>query len=246
MIYNADCLKVLKDMPTESVDLMVTDCPYRICNCGNPGCGGMLSGKYRGQGRVFEHNDIGFTDWLPECYRVLKNDTHAYIMINPRNLKDLQVACENTGFRFQQLLIWDKGNVTPNRWYMNSCELILMVRKGKAKPIADKGTPNILRIPNVRGKVHPTEKPVELMEVLIKNSSQEGDTVLDPFMGCGSTIIAAEKLNRNGIGIEIDPKYYEIAEKRLQNYTDSKEIIINNEETVRKIDQIAEGQMSFF
>lgn len=213
-LYNENCLDVLKDIESESVDLVVTDCPYHIVSGGctndavkigrsrkresHGGCyvgdtqhinlGGIFNEFdewcYTKDGKLFKHNDIGFSEWLPEIYRVLKDGTHCYIMVNPRNLKDLWQDAENAGFVFQNLIVWDKGNSTPNKYYMNSYELILMLRKGKARNINDMGTKNILRIPNILGnKNHPTEKPVELMKVLIENSSDIDDLVLDPFFG---------------------------------------------------------------
>lgn len=256
MIHNADCLDILKTIGSETIDCVVTDCPYHIVSGGCTNdvvkigryreTSGVLSHRLDNaksedeeraiqstrQGKIFEHNDIEFSEWLPEVYRVLKNDTHCYIMVNPRNLKELWGEAEQVGFDFQQLIVWDKGNATPNKWYMNSYELILMLRKGRAKNINIMGTWNILRVSNVvRVKYHPTEKPVELMEILIENSTSKGDTVLDPFMGSGSTGIACKELGREFIGIEIDKKYYDIAEKRMSG-------------TIER-DQI-EGQTSIF
>ena len=78
------------------------------------------------------------------------------------------------------------------------------------------GTSNFLDIPNIiGGKLHPTEKPVELMQILIENSTNVGETVLDPFAGSGSTGVACKLLNRDFIGMEIDEKYYNIAKDRL-------------------------------
>ena len=223
MLYNDDCLNVLKNLPNESVDLVVTDCPYRITGGGSnadTNVGGILDHRkdgtfkkdehgnkfysdskhislcgvlndantntYAKEGKLFKHNDIQFKEWLPEVYRVLKPGTHCYIMINPRNLKYLWQDAEDVGFVFQNLLVWDKGNVTPNKYYLNSYELILMLRKGKAKNINNLGSKNILRVPNIIGcKLHPTEKPCELMQILVENSSEVDQVVLDPFMGVG-------------------------------------------------------------
>lgn len=215
----------MKDIPDESIDLVVTDCPYRIVEggCTNDA---VKIGRYTEsnnnkemtkKGKLFEHNDIEFAEWLPDIYRVLKPNSHCYIMINPRNIKELQQEAEKAGFAFQNMIVWDKGNCTPNRYYLNSYELILMLRKGKAKNINNMGTKNILRVPNItRKKLHPTEKPVELIEILISNSSQCNDVVLDPFMGSGSTGVAAINTNRNFIGIELDENYFKIAEKRIK------------------------------
>lgn len=223
-LYQGDCLEVMKQIPDKSVDLVVTDCPYHIVQggCTNDA---VKIGRYTAssnnaemtkQGKLFEHNDIEFSEWLPEVYRVLKDGTHCYIMINPRNVKELQQCAENVGFAFQNMLVWDKGNCTPNRYYLNSYELILMLRKGKARNINNMGTKNILRIPNItRKKLHPTEKPVELFDVLISNSSNANDVVLDPFMGVGGAGISAQNFNRDFIGIELDENYFEIAKSRI-------------------------------
>ena len=196
-LFNDDCLKIMADLPDESIDLVVTDCPYHIVSGGctndavkigrsrkreaHGGCyvgdtnhvnlGGIFNEfdelRYTKDGKLFKHNEIKFSEWLPEVYRVLKPNSHCYIMINPRNLKDLQIEAEKVGFIFQNLIVWDKGNSLPNKYYLNSYELILMLRKGKAKNINNKGTKNILRVPNIiRNKQHPTEKPVELMQIL--------------------------------------------------------------------------------
>lgn len=172
---------------------------------------------YTKQGKIFKHNDIEFDEWLPEIYRILKPDTHCYIMINPRNVKELQQQAENVGFIFQNILIWDKGNLTPNKYYMQAYEMILMLRKGRAKNINNMGSSNILRIPNVIGKkAHPTEKPADLMQVLIENSTEPGQTVIDPFMGVGGAGVACVRSERRFIGIEIDEEYYVIAKERIE------------------------------
>lgn len=240
----ADCLEVLKAIPDNSIDLVCTDCPYHITTGGaTTGLYGNLREDsprgvlFRGygkaikpksadseensenvkSGKMFNHNEIKFEEWLPEIYRVLKDGTHCYIMINARNLAELQVKSEKVGFIFQQLLVWNKGNATPNKWYLNACEFILMLRKGAAKYINDMGQKNILSVPNIIGdKCHPTEKPIGLMEVLIANSTNENDIVLEPFAGGGSTCIAAKNLKRRFIGIEIDEEYYKIATERLE------------------------------
>lgn len=244
-ILNADCLDILKQLPDKCVDLVCTDCPYRIigggCATGTygnlrtdapkgvlfRGCGrcakkwetaGQLDENYENvkSGKMFANNEIKFEQWLPEIYRVLKDNTHCYIMINGRNLAELQKQAEKVGFVYQQLLVWEKGNATPNKFYLNACEFILMLRKGGERWINNMGTKTVLKVPNQIGdKPHPTAKPIELMEILIANSTDENDIVLEPFAGSGSTCIAAKKLKRRFIGVEIDPEYCEIANQRL-------------------------------
>ena len=100
---------------------------------------------------------------------------------------------------------------------MQQLEFILLLRKGKARNINNMGTSNCLEIPNIIGKKkHPTEKPVDLMQIFIENSSNVGDTVLDLFMGAGSTGVACINTNRNFIGIEIDKEYFDIAKQRIE------------------------------
>lgn len=171
---------------------------------------------YAKQGKLFKHNDIQFSDWLPYVYKILKEWCHCYIMINGRNLCELQTEAEKVGFEYQQLLVRDKWNSTPNRYYLNSCEFILMLRKGKARNINDMWTKNILRIPNIIwNKKHPTEKPVELMKIMIKNSTNEWDVVFDPFMWAWATAVASKELRRNYLWCEIDERYYKVAMERL-------------------------------
>ena len=238
-VEQGDCLELMKKIPDGSIDLVVTDCPYHIVagGCTNKGKGnGIFQKENASNGKLFDHNEIEFIEWLPQVFRVLKSNSHCYIMINGRNLKELWETAEQVGFLFQNLLVWEKGNVTPNRYYMNACEFILMLRKGKAKTINNAGTSNLLKIKNQVGKkYHPTEKPIALMELLIENSTNMNEIVLDPFMGSGSTCVAAVNTNRHYIGFELDEKYFQIACDRLdeaeekilqQKSTDSERMVI--------------------
>lgn len=218
-----DALEKLDDLEEKSIDLAIVDPPYRL----NKTTGGVSKSGFvdKWQGNIKGSdvkasilNDVNFEDWLPKLYRVLKENSHCYIWTNDKNLAELQTKAEKVGFRLHNILIWKKNNSTPNRWYMKNCEFILFLYKGKAIPIKNKGTSQFLEYRNKSGKdkLHPTEKPVELLEVLIENSSDENDLVLDCFMGCGSTGVAALNLKRNFIGFELDKKYFDIAEKRLK------------------------------
>lgn len=221
-LIQGDCLEKMKNIPDQSVDLIVTDCPYLVVQGGRTGDktpkGGIFSTHHEDfkKGRVFTENNLDFSDWLPHLYRILKDRCHCYIMINGRNLAELQTKAVAEGFSYQNLLVWDKGNKTPNRYYMQQLEFILMFTKNGSRNINEMGTGNLFSIKNMVGKkVHPTEKPVELMEILIKNSSNEMQVVCDPFMGSGTTGVACNNLNRHFIGIEKDDKYFEIAKNRI-------------------------------
>ena len=221
-LINGNCLDTLKNIPNESIDLIVTDPPYPTTSRGNAGnSGGMLQKDINKKGRVFTHNNINCKEYAPEFYRLLKDGSHCYVMTNHINLIDMLNTFTDIGFHFIKSLIWNKGNKIMGQYYMSQYEYILFFRKGKGKKINNCGTSDILSIPNKKTKdkdgknIHDTEKPIELMELLVNNSSQENELVLDPFMGVGSTGIACIKNNRNFIGIEIDENYFTIAKERI-------------------------------
>lgn len=221
-LMHGDCLELMKAIPDKSIDLIATDCPYMVVQGGRVGSrtpkGGIFSTHHEQfkKGKVFNENNLSFSDWLPELFRILKDKCHCYIMINGRNLIDLQGKAESVGFSYQNLLVWDKSNKTPNRYYMQQLEYILMLTKNGSRDINNMGTGNLLSFKNPVGKkTHPTEKPVGLMSILISNSTNVGDLVIDPFMGSGTTGVACKNLNRKFIGIEKDDKYFEIAKTRI-------------------------------
>lgn len=219
-LYLGDCLDVLKTIPSNSIDLVVTDPPYRVISGGNKSekwkSGYSKSVLYRNDGKIFDNNNIDFNDWVPEIYRILKDGTHCYIMTNVINMKHLLEVCDSVGFELHNILVWEKNTANANRWYMKNCEFTLFLKKGTAKTINFPESKQVHCFNNIVGsKVHPTEKPVELMKLYVMNSSNVGDTVLDPFMGSGSVGVACKNTNRDFVGIELDKKYYDIAERRI-------------------------------
>ena len=131
-LYNIDCIEGMKLLRDNSIDLIVTDPPYRVTARGNPGnTGGMLKKEIFMSGKVFKENDITPQEYIPEFYRVLKDGAHCYIMSNHINLQQvINVAVEN-GFKFVKSLIWNKGNKIMGHYYMSQFEYILFFRKGK-------------------------------------------------------------------------------------------------------------------
>lgn len=225
-IYNEDCYEAIKKMADKSIDLIVTDPPYKVTSRGSSGTmGGYWKNDKAKRGIIFDNNDISCKIYLPEFFRILKDRSILYIMCNNTNLQEMINVGVECGFKFVKCLIWEKGNKICGRYYMNCFEYILLFRKGGDKPIKNCGTPDILRVPIKKLKdsngnnLHDTEKPVELMKILIENSSDENDVVLDPFSGIGSTLIAAKELNRHYIGFELDKEYYKIACDRLKGIT---------------------------
>ena len=188
-------------------------------NAGNSG--GMLQKDIYNKGLVFQHNDTDIEDYLPEFYRILRNGSHCYIMCNHVNLIHFLKVIDDSQFHFVKCLIWNKGNKIMGTFYMNCFEYILFLWKGFAKKINNCGTPDILSFYNTKDKnadgsnIHDSQKPIGLMQTLIENSTNENEVVLDPFMGSGTTAVAAIRSNRRYIGFEIDKTYYDLTQKRL-------------------------------
>ena len=231
-LYNMDCMEGMKQFPDNSIDLVVTDPPYKTTSRGNAGnSGGMLQKEINLKGKVFNHNNISPKDYIPEFYRILKDGSHFYIMTNHVNLQEILNICTENGFHFIKSLIWNKGNKIMGQFYMSQFEYILFFRKGTGKKINHCGTADILDVPNKKTKdrngnnIHDTEKPIKLMKIFIENSSQEGDLVLEPFVGSGSTLLACKELKRNFIGFELDKHYCDIATKRISNHHEQLKII---------------------
>ena len=224
-LINGNAIDFMKTLKNESVDLIVTDPPYPTTKRGGTGnSGGMCKKKEFSSGKVFKHNNLKPIEYIPEFYRILKDGSHCYIMTNHVNLYEMLTVAKESGLHFIKSLIWNKGNKIMGQAYMSQFEYILFFRKGKFKKINKCGTADILDIPNKKTKgedgknIHDTEKPVELMKILIENSTQEGELVLDPFIGVGAVGIACKELNRDYIGIELDEKYYNIAYNRINGY----------------------------
>lgn len=216
-LYHDDCMNVFKNIPDNSIDLVVTDPPYKVISGGKPHKKGQPSGMLsKNDGKIFKYNNIKPEVWMPEVYRVLKEGTHCYIMTNTINLEDYLRIARECGFGLHNVLSWEKNNCTPSRWYMKNGEFTLFLRKGKAKAINNPGSKMIHSFDNIIGnKIHPTEKPVELMKFYIENSSSVGDIVLDPFMGSNSTGRACRELDRKFIGIEIDDEYFKVDQEEM-------------------------------
>lgn len=209
VLVNCNAIEMLKHLNSNSFDMILTDPPYKVISGGTGGKNcpkGILS---KNDGKIFDFNDVKFSDCLPELYRVLKDNSHAYFFINFLNLQSLMEEVQKAGFKIHNLLVWEKNNVTPNRWFMKNCEYVLFCRKGKAKPINEQSSKTVHQFNSVlKGKIHETEKPIDLLRSYIRNSSNEGDIVLDPFGGSCSTMFAALKENRRCFTMEINNTYF--------------------------------------
>lgn len=222
-LYQGDCLEVMKNIEDGTVDLIVTDPPYPLNHTSGSSTSSAKQEKWQGNLKAGDKtsniiNKIRFEEWVPEIYRVLKPNAHCYIFVNDKNVQEILNVCMKNGFKLHNILVWKKNNCTPNRWYMKNCEFIIFLHKGKSFPINNLESSQFLEYKNIGGKnkLHPTQKPTELLEELILNSSIEGDIVFDPFMGSGSTGVACLNINRNFIGIELDEGYFNIAQNRIE------------------------------
>lgn len=161
-LFNDDFLKISNRFPDNSFDLVITDPPYRLTSGGRTGPktpkGGVFSknNKNLETGKVFKYNEILFSDWIPEVYRLLKPKTHCYIMCNGRNLQGLLNESLKL-FKYKNILVWDKGNMTPNRSFMQQVEYVVLLGKGGCRGVNDMGMSNLIKIKNQIGnKKHPT------------------------------------------------------------------------------------------
>ena len=220
-VFNEDCLIGMQGMMSESVDLIVTDPPYKIITGGDSNGvnsirpKGILSGN-----RELMKSIPKIDTWIPELFRILKNGSHCYIMVNSTNLISMATCIEKSGFKIHNFLVWKKNNNTPSQFYMKNCEYIIFCRKGKAKYINNMGDSKTVHdFNNILGnKIHPTQKPIDLIKMYILNSSSENDVVFDPFMGSGTTAVAAMQTGRNYIGFEMDAEYFDVTQKRIDEW----------------------------
>jgi len=199
---------------------VVTDPPYRLTSGGKTP-GGMRGGwmtDYDNSGTLVDC-DISWTEIMQLLYPIMREDTDAYVMTNDKNIIDAWNAAIMAGFRFHNLLVWDKVTAVANRWYMKNCEFVLYLYKGAARRINDAGSKQLIRMQQVDESKHPTEKPVGLMMHYIENSTKPGQIVLDPFMGSGTTGVAALRSGRKFIGIESNKEWFDVACRRIEAAT---------------------------
>lgn len=218
-LINGDFVDQIKGIPDCSVDLVLTDPPFKVISGGSgedPNHRRPRGVLAKNDGKIFAHNALKPAQYMPELYRVLKPGRDAYVMTNNITLESLLIAADLAGFKTHGLLFWNKNTCTPSRWYMKNVELVLYLFKPPARPINDPSSKQTFAADNPRNKTHPTEKPVALMEHYVLNSTEPGWTVLDPFMGSGAVGVACKNSDRSFIGIEIDQAYFDAASARIR------------------------------
>jgi len=212
-----DCLDILPSLPGVA-DMLFCDVAYELTSGGNAhqSMGGIFSNdRYSNDGLLM---DVPAWEELgAPFFRACKPNADAYIMANDKNVFRAGLAFEGAGWRFHNLLVWDKVRATRNRWYMKNLEFTIYLWKGKSDPkgIHDCGSKQSFTLNAKKETAHPTEKPVALARHYISNSSKPGDVILDPMMGSGSAMVGAIELGRRAIGIEKNPKWFDVAVQRV-------------------------------
>jgi len=228
-LYNDDCQNVLKTLPEKSIDLIFADPPYNLSGEGYLTTkNGKVAKLHKGDWDIIDDIHKFNEDWIKECVRVLSDNGTIWISGTLHNHPSVGVILKKLGLWVINDIIWFKPNATPllatNRC-APSTELIWVASKTKkyffnyelAKQMnGGKQMKNLWQINAERHKTkHPTEKPETLLNRIVLLGSNENDTVLDPFLGSGTTGVVAVQNNRKFIGIEINKEYFEIAEKRI-------------------------------
>lgn len=207
-IYNEDCLVGLKSIPDNSVDLVLTDFPFGEVNRDSNGLRELDK----------SHADIVTFD-LTELTSTLCDKTSGsiYIFCGTEQVSEIRRVMVEKGLS-TRLIIWEKTNPSPMNGeyiWLSGIECCVF---GKKQGATFNGhcRNTVLRYPSGDSKIHPTAKPLDLFRELMLMSSNEGDLVLDPFMGSGTTAVAAIRDNRKFVGFELNKEYYERANKRIK------------------------------
>jgi site-specific DNA-methyltransferase (adenine-specific) len=243
-IILGDCLDKLKDIPDESIDLVFADPPYNMSKKKGLGWAFSKHITMQEAWDIFSQDEFFEFNikWINECFRVLRTGGSFWICGSFHNIYQIGFILQHMdNVKINNSIVWFKPNAQPNitcRLFTESCEhLIWAVKNGKGKKwtfnyqdtknkIEDslnpkgKQTRNVWSIPLTPRKEktageHPTQKPIELLRRIIISCTKEGDIVLDPFLGSGTTSLVARTYGRNSIGIEINPGYMKVIKKRL-------------------------------
>lgn len=205
-IVCGDASHVIRQLPSSSVDLIVTDPPY-----GDNAAYGPKRVRIAGN----EHPLLGLAV-VSSAFRVLKRNASAYMFCSMPHLDFVrEFFSRYTRYRLRDVIIWDKVSMNAGTSFRKQYECVLVLEKGRPR-YRDTKMLNLLSVRRVRSRAHPHAKPVGLIKRLIRHSSDEGQVVLDPFLGTGATAVAARELGRRFVGIELDRGYCRAAQARLE------------------------------
>lgn len=209
-LYLGDCLDVMENIPDDSVDLVLTDPPYGI--------------KFQSHRRkiiynkIQNDNNLNFLDsFFKESLSVMKQNTAIYVFCSWHNVDTFKAVFEKY-FKLKNILIWVKNNHGSGDLkssYAPKYEFVLYGNNGR-KGFNFGRKEDVLFFDKTKNKLHPTQKPIDLLEFFINNSTDEQEAIIDPFMGSGSTGVACLNTGRNFIGIELDKEYFNISCNRIK------------------------------
>ena len=217
-----DAVEWLRELPSESVDLLITDPAYESLE------------KHRAIGTTtrLKHSKASSNDWFrvfpnarfaelfAEIFRVLRRDTHFYLLCDAETMFVAKPEAERAGFRFWKPLVWDKRTIGMGYHYRARYELILFFEKGKRR-LNDLGVADVITVPRIH-RGYPAEKPAAVSEVLVSQSTQPGEVVADPFMGSGSAGVAALRLGRRFLGNDLNADAVRLTASRLRELGDGR------------------------
>jgi len=227
LLFNADCFEKMKDIPDKSISLILCDPPYNLASYSTGNMNFSWRAEVNNDVAKWDEKPLNPQDLVKEFKRILKPNGNIFIFTSYNLIGKYHEAFDSEFDTFQ-FMVWHKTNPTPNirkSSFLNSCELIVCLwNKGHTWNFSKQNEMhNFIESPICMGKErlqdpkHPTQKPVKILEHIIKIASNDNDLVLDMFMGVGSTGVAALNLNRRFIGIELDNVYYNAAKKRIEN-----------------------------
>lgn len=215
-LAHSDAVEWLRTLPAASVDLVITDPAYESLE--KHRAVGTTTRLKRGKGSTNAWFPIFPNARFPELFqglwRVMKRDSHFYLFCDAETMFIARPLAEAAGFRFWKPLVWDKQHIGMGYHYRARYEFILFFEKGRRR-LSDLGVADVLSVPRIH-RGYPTEKPAGLSEVLIRQSSEPGDVVVDPFMGSGSVGVAAARLGRDFLGTDICVEARVLTEARLR------------------------------
>jgi DNA modification methylase len=209
-LYNGDCLEVMQEMKDGEVDLVLTDPPY---------CVGTSSNGHKASWNDNNLIKPFFKIAINELSRILKNEKHIYIHTDWRTYSLLFPICLEK-FLIKNCIVWDYGWIKAGNAYRFRHEFIIFGCKGDFKNTWGNSDSDVWNIKCVnftdKSRLHSAQKPVEIAEKIIKNSSKENDLIFDGFSGSGTTAIACIRMNRRFIGCELDNEYFDLSCKRIE------------------------------
>jgi site-specific DNA-methyltransferase (adenine-specific) len=226
-IFQNDAINFLKGLPENSIDIIITDPAYSGMNQRLKLGSGKIIGKYSEAGKdgakwfeEFHDDDENYKIFLKECYRVLKMNRHIYIMFDSYSLLSLAPIARKI-FEVKNIICWDKANIGLGHYFRRRHEFILFASKGK-RPLNSKSIPDVWKIKRVVSSKYPTQKPTEVFELMLKGSADKDFIVCDPFLGSGSSAIAAIRSKCKFIGCDISEKAISFSKNRVEQYLKSK------------------------